>query len=55
VDGRCHERKRRADARRDEALARAGYHVLRLEASAVLRELPVAVERVRDAVQRLSG
>ena len=55
VDGRCHERRRGADVRRDRALARAGYHVLRVEARVVLRELPVAVTRVREAVARLRG
>jgi very-short-patch-repair endonuclease len=46
VDGRCHELRRGADKRRDKALARAGYHVLRVEALVVLWELPVAVARV---------
>ena len=31
VDGSAHERRRRADARRDEKLRRMGYRVLRLE------------------------
>jgi very-short-patch-repair endonuclease len=53
VDGRCHESRRGADARRDRALARAGYHVLRVEAQVVVRELPVAVARVREAVVQL--
>ena len=55
VDGRCHECRQRADARRDRALARAGYHVLRVEAEVVLRELPVAVARVEEAVALLRG
>ncbi len=50
VDGPYHEQRRRADARRDRALSRAGYRVLRLEAELVLRELPVAVGRIRAAV-----
>jgi very-short-patch-repair endonuclease len=53
VDGRCHERRRGADERRDRALAQAGYHVLRGEARVVLRELPVAVGRVNEAVEEL--
>jgi very-short-patch-repair endonuclease len=55
VDGRCHEHRRGADARRDRALAQAGYHVLRVEARVVLRELPVAVEHVREAVALARG
>ena len=52
VDGRCHERRRGADKRRDRALAQAGYHVLRVEARVVLRELPVAVARVQEEIER---
>jgi very-short-patch-repair endonuclease len=49
ADGGYHARRRSADARRDAALERLGYRVVRLEAG--LRcELPVALERVRDAV-----
>jgi very-short-patch-repair endonuclease len=51
VDGVWHSRRRCADARRDEKLRRAGYRVLRLEAELVLRALPVAVERVREALR----
>jgi very-short-patch-repair endonuclease len=50
VDGRCHEQRRAADARRDRVLARLGYRVLRLEAELVVRQLPVALERVRAAL-----
>jgi very-short-patch-repair endonuclease len=53
VDGSVHERTRRADARRDEKLARLGYHVLRLDAELVLRDLPAAVARLREAVEGL--
>ena len=53
VDGRCHELRRGSDRRRDKALAAAGYCVLRVEARIVLRELPVAVARVREVVERL--
>ena len=52
VDGRCHELKRKSDAWRDERLRRSGYHVLRLGAELVLRDLPQAVERVREEVSR---
>ena len=48
VDGGYHEQ--RADARRDRALARAGYTVLRLEAELVMSDLPAAVARVRAAL-----
>jgi very-short-patch-repair endonuclease len=51
VDGGWHSRRRRADARRDEKLRRAGYRILRLEAELVLCALPVAVERVREALR----
>jgi very-short-patch-repair endonuclease len=53
VDGSAHVHKRRADARRNEKLRRLGYHVLRLEASVVLREPEAAVAAVRAAVLRL--
>jgi len=54
VDGAWHARRRAADERRDRVLARAGWRVLRLDAELVERELPVAVERVREAVASLS-
>lgn len=50
VDGPYHARRRAADEHRDRKLRRAGYRVLRLDAELVLRELPVAVERVREAL-----
>jgi very-short-patch-repair endonuclease len=50
VDGGYHDRRRRADRRRDRALAKAGYRVLRLEAESVLRELPAALARIRGAL-----
>ena len=53
VDGEYHGRRRRADERRDRALRRAGYRVLRLEAELVVQELPVAVERVRAELGKL--
>jgi very-short-patch-repair endonuclease len=54
VDGGCHVRKRRADARRDEKLARLGYQVLRLDAGLVTRDLPAALALVREALARLA-
>jgi very-short-patch-repair endonuclease len=50
VDGPWHREHVRADARRDAALQRAGYRVLRLTDELVTRELPVALERVRQAI-----
>ena len=55
VDGGYHEARRRADARRDRALERAGYRVLRLEAELVTRDCEAAVARVRDAIGELAG
>jgi very-short-patch-repair endonuclease len=50
VDGDYHARRQQADARRDRALARAGYRVLRLEAELVMHDLPAAVARIRDEI-----
>jgi very-short-patch-repair endonuclease len=52
VDGDYHAQRRRADERRDRALRRAGYHVLRVEAALVERDLPGVVARVRAELQR---
>jgi very-short-patch-repair endonuclease len=53
VDGRCHEKRRRADARRDERLRRLGYRVVRVEARVVLSECTAAVEVVRGALDHV--
>jgi very-short-patch-repair endonuclease len=50
VDGGSHSGRERLDARRDRALERAGYRVLRLPAEVVLGNPSVAVERVRGAL-----
>ena len=50
VDGTQHARQRSADRRRDARLAQLGLRVLRLEAQLVLRDLPEAVRRVREAL-----
>ncbi len=50
VDGGYHARMARADARRDRALRRAGYRVVRVEATLVLRDLSAALERVLTTV-----
>jgi len=52
VDGGHHAERARADARRDAALARAGYRVLRLDAAFVVGDLEAAVSRVRAALKR---
>jgi very-short-patch-repair endonuclease len=52
VDGATHALTRGHDARRDRALVRRGYRVLRIEAQVVLRELPAAVALIREALQR---
>jgi very-short-patch-repair endonuclease len=53
VDGSAHQRRRRADARREQKLRRLGYVVLRLDAACVLSDLPGAVTRVRAVVEAL--
>ncbi len=51
VDGAQHARQRSADARRDRALGRLGYRVLRLDADLVVKQLPEALRRVREALE----
>ena len=51
-DGSYHAGRRRADERRDGALRRMGYRVLRLEAALVLGDIAQAVEQVRSALNR---
>jgi very-short-patch-repair endonuclease len=55
VDGGYHTRNGARDARRDRALCRAGYTVLRLGAEVVMHELDAAVARVAAEVGRLRG
>jgi very-short-patch-repair endonuclease len=50
VDGGWHAGRERADGRRDRALERAGWRVVRVEAALVMAELHAAVERVREAL-----
>ena len=47
VDGGYHARQRAADARRDRALQRLGYRVLRLEAELVNGRIEQAVALIR--------
>jgi very-short-patch-repair endonuclease len=53
VDGASHTLRRGHDARRDRQLARRGYRVLRLAAELVLRELPLALARIREVLGEL--
>ena len=50
VDGAYHAERRRADARRDAALERAGYRILRLEASLVVSDIERALGAIRAAL-----
>ncbi|HMJ15394.1 MAG TPA: endonuclease domain-containing protein [Polyangiaceae bacterium] len=50
VDGSCHALKRASDSCRTEKLERAGYHVLRLDARMVMRDLPRAVALIGAAI-----
>ncbi len=50
VDGPCHALQRSADARRDRALERLGYRVLRVSADDVCRRLEDVLVRVRAAL-----
>ena len=52
VDGSCHACRGVADARRDRALQRLRYQVLRLEAQLVITQLAAAVVQVRAAVAK---
>jgi very-short-patch-repair endonuclease len=52
IDGASHRGRKRADARRDRALRRLGYRVLRLEAQLVMRQPLVALARVREALSQ---
>jgi very-short-patch-repair endonuclease len=50
VDGLYHARRIAADARRERALRRLGFQVLRVKEEEVLRELPLALARIRLAL-----
>ncbi len=55
VDGDAYHATRvRPDAARDRKLVRARYTVVRIPASVVERDLELAIEMVREAVERLS-
>jgi very-short-patch-repair endonuclease len=55
VDGTAHARRVAADGRRDRALARLGWRVLRLPAALVLQQPLAAVALVRLALSRWRG
>jgi very-short-patch-repair endonuclease len=50
VDGAYHGERARADARRDAALERAGYRVLRIAASLVASDIESALAGIRAAL-----
>ena len=52
VDGGYHAERRRADARRDCALAELGWRVVRVPVELVERHIDAAVARVAEAVGR---
>jgi very-short-patch-repair endonuclease len=51
VDGAYHAVRERADARRDAALLRAGYRVIRVEASLIVSDVESALDRIRQALR----
>ena len=51
VDGPYHRRRGQADARRERALRRLGYTLLRLEEEVVVERLPEALARIREAIR----
>jgi very-short-patch-repair endonuclease len=55
VDGGYHVARRKADARRDEALRRLGCRVLRLDAQLVLKDPPTALALVSDELAASSA
>jgi very-short-patch-repair endonuclease len=55
VDGTWHSVRGPADARRDRKLRQLGFTVLRLPNRLVERQLPVAVQQVREAIAALRG
>ncbi|MFO0553525.1 MAG: DUF559 domain-containing protein [Polyangiaceae bacterium] len=53
IDGDYHLGRAHADARRDRALARLGYTVVRIPAQQVMRDFVGAVDLVRSAITAL--
>ena len=52
VDGPYHVQRVQADARRDRALGRIGYRVVRIQTEVVLRALPVALGTILERIQQ---
>ncbi|HKO51879.1 MAG TPA: DUF559 domain-containing protein, partial [Polyangiaceae bacterium] len=52
VDGAYHGERERGDARRDAALKRAGYRVVRIASSLVVGDIESALESIRAALLR---
>lgn len=50
VDGKYHGRRASPDERRDAALRKAGYRVMRIDAELVLRDIERALSAVRQAL-----
>jgi very-short-patch-repair endonuclease len=50
VDGGVHRSSGAADRRKDETLRRLGYHVVRVEAALVLRDVGAAAALVQSAL-----
>jgi very-short-patch-repair endonuclease len=55
IDGEVHANRRQADARRDRALRRAGYSILRTDARFVRDDVTHAVSVVRAEIERLAS
>ncbi len=51
IDGGYHARIAAKDARRDRALSRAGWRVLRVDAALVMADIEAAVALVRSALE----
>jgi very-short-patch-repair endonuclease len=52
VDGGIHAQRSVADARKERALRRAGYRLIRVDAESVLRELPLVLALIREATRQ---
>jgi len=55
VDGGYHAERASADARRDRALERAGYRVVRVSAERVMREFGAVVAEIRAVLQVMTS
>jgi very-short-patch-repair endonuclease len=55
VDDAYHDERGLADARRDAALERAGYRVVRVEASLVVSDVERAVAEIRAALSAVNS